>query len=439
MSEDVVEHFDKSGGFHNRGRASLSTLPNPDGPETLQCEPPDVGRCDMTLKILLIVEACGGGTGRHVIDLAKGLVRRGHEVHIIHSPVRAERQFEQELHQLHTAHRIAVRMHRTPYFSDITALWAVRKYLAAHGPFDIVHGHSSKGGIIARLASLGLNTTKVYTPHCLRTLDPGLSQVSKMLYLAMERVTSQFTDAIIAVSQEELSHCLDCGFDEEKLHLVVNGISPAGMPPRQELRTRIGVRESEVLIGFIGRMVPQKAPQRMIQAFAEVATRHSGAKLVMIGDGPLKTPAMRQARQLGLEHRVIWASGDEGRSRLSAFDVFAMPSRYEAMPYVLLEALAAGLPIVATDVGGASSAVASGINGFVTPNWDVEKFANKLTRIVADDDLRCRMSKSSVIRSHEFTLERMLDKTVRVYQMALRQKSKQGKPKAFSDGFRIER
>src|SRR5690348_12153620 len=118
----------------------LLQLPSSHLPRAIRREKP--------LRILMIVESAGGGTGRHVLDLSAGLISRGHEVHLLYSTGRIDRLFENRLAEIPALHRQPLFMHTAPHPADVMAVRAARNYLAAHGPFDAIHGHSSKGGAI---------------------------------------------------------------------------------------------------------------------------------------------------------------------------------------------------------------------------------------------------------------------------------------------------
>lgn len=116
------------------------------------------------LRILLIVESSACGTGRHILDLADGLIQRGHYVHLVHSTVRCDRLFQKRLAQIKGIECLALPMHTPPHPSDCGVVRSIRRLRAQHGPFDIVHGHSSKGGALARLAAMGTSAKTFYNP-----------------------------------------------------------------------------------------------------------------------------------------------------------------------------------------------------------------------------------------------------------------------------------
>jgi len=173
------------------------------------------------------------------------------------------------------------------------------------------------------------------------------------------------TAAVIAVSDDEAIHAHGLGIDPHKVHVVPNGIENLQLRPRPEVRSRLGLSPDDFVIGFVGRLAPQKAPDIMLDAFAAVCRKQPAARLVMIGSGPLDEETRRHIERIGLNTRVKMLGDVAAVPLMPAFDVFCLSSRYEGMPYVLLEALAVGLPIVGTRVGGTTMCVEDGWNGLI--------------------------------------------------------------------------
>ena len=137
------------------------------------------------LRLLQVLEPSGGGSGRHFVDLCGSLAGRGHQVTAIYSPTRAEDRFVRELKALPVAAVHAVAMSRAPSPSDIGAWRAINQIAKTEGPFDIIHGHSSKAGALTRLRLPGRHVPRVYTPHAFRAMDPTLgAKVSEHLPIA---------------------------------------------------------------------------------------------------------------------------------------------------------------------------------------------------------------------------------------------------------------
>ena len=379
------------------------------------------------MKILLIIEASGGGSGRHVVDLAHALIDDGHEVHVIYSPTRAEPGFVAELGNCPQLRVCAIAMKRAPHPADLAAILRIRRYIVKNGGFDVVHGHSSKAGALARLLKLArLRRTRfVYTPHAIRTLDPTLSTLSRWGWLAIEKLFGRLlTDATIAVSPDEFHHIIDTGIvRRDRTHLVINGLTSTPPNRRDQVRARFGIRANEFCLGFVGRLAHQKAPEVMVDAFARLADSFPNLRLVMLGSGPQSESIEHMISQLGLSRRIAIRSNENGFESMFAFDVFVMPSRYEGMPYVLLEAAACGLPIIATDVGGVSAIVAEGQNGLIVPIDDPEQLANAIRRLVANPECRTRMQNVAKRQSNDFSAEKMAMETAGVYAEAANSRS----------------
>ncbi|MDR3635943.1 MAG: glycosyltransferase, partial [Isosphaeraceae bacterium] len=125
------------------------------------------------LKVLMIAEACGGGAGRHVLDLSEGLLARGCDVHLLHSPGRTDAFFRERLGRLGALRHASYPLRRGIHPADVAAAHWVRRYIREHGAFDVIHGHSAKGGALARLAAWRLQTPVFYTLHGFIAMDPS--------------------------------------------------------------------------------------------------------------------------------------------------------------------------------------------------------------------------------------------------------------------------
>jgi glycosyltransferase involved in cell wall biosynthesis len=307
-----------------------------------------------------------------------------------------------------------------PHPSDFRVIGFLRRYLKQAGPFDLLHCHSTKAGLIGRVAAIGLGCLSFYTPHAFLTMSPVAGLVSRLGAQVIEMSLSRIGDKVICVSDEERAHALKIGVPAQKVSVIPNGIDVDRtrelLAERSAMRSRFGLRDGEVCVGFVGRLVPQKAPETLLTQFAQIAgDSRTSARLVLVGNGPLLPALQQQARQLNLGDSVVFAGELEGPLAMAAFDIFALPSLYEGFPYVLLEALAMGLPIVSTDVGGASAIVRQGENGFIVPVGAVTGLSAALSKLIADFDLRKLMAAKSLWRSEHFSISRMLSETLAAY------------------------
>ena len=374
------------------------------------------------MNILQILEPSGGGSGRHFVDLCGGLAEHGHAVTAIYSPLRAEPRFVRELEALPLKAVHSVAMTRAPSPSDIAAWWAIRRIIRKGGPFDIIHGHSSKAGVLARLPQLwGRHIPRVYTPHAFRTMDPQLGRIGRRIFGGIEGVFGRhLSDALICVSQDEKRHAVDAlGIPERLLTVIVNGVVTPPSGQRLEIRKRLDVRPASFLFGFVGRLSQQKAPERLIEAFRRIARERPEAELAMIGAGPDEDKVRAQIAATGVEDRIHLTTRVTGAEAMQAFDVLVMPSRYEAMSYVMLEAAAAGLPMILADVGGASTVLQPGQNGLLVANSDKpSELADAMLRCI-EPHVLLPMRTAAADRKALYSLDAMIDQTEDLYRRLL--------------------
>ncbi|WKL27162.1 glycosyltransferase family 4 protein [Sinorhizobium meliloti] len=191
------------------------------------------------------------------------------------------------------------------------------------------------------------------------------------------------------------------------------------------MRASFGIPADAFVFGFIGRLSAQKAPERLLNAFGKAASAVRNSHVVMIGSGELEEEVRAAIAASGLQNRIHLTSAFTGPQAVPAFDLLVMPSRYEAMSYVMLEAAAAGRPIIISDVGGAGTAVDHGENGYIVPNSeDVSPLARAMIA-AADPDMFRRLAGAAAARRDRFTLKRMLDETEEVYRRMAAQRRRQ--------------
>ncbi|CAN7157287.1 glycosyltransferase family 4 protein [Rhizobium sp. LjRoot98] len=369
------------------------------------------------LRIVQVLEPSGGGSGRHFLDLCRGLHERGHHVEAVYSPLRAEDAFVRELKSLALPAVHAVAMKRSPGLSDIAAHRALRRIIDGGTPFDIVHGHSSKAGALTRLRLPGVHAPRVYTPHAFRTMDPTLGRIGRLIFGGIETILAKlFTDHLICVSDDEHAHALSLGMPARKLSVIINGVTTPPLDMANTVRASFGISADTFVFGFVGRLSYQKAPERLIEAFRNAASRLPGAELIMVGSGDLEPEVRTAIAESGVQKRIRLTSAFTGPQAVPAFDVLVMPSRYEAMSYVMLEAAASGKPIISTDVGGASTAIEKDKSGLIVPNdGDTAKLANAMVES-ADPGRYRQLTEAAIGRMANFSMRQMIDRTEAVYR-----------------------
>jgi glycosyltransferase involved in cell wall biosynthesis len=349
------------------------------------------------------------------MDLCEGMSALGCEVHLAYAEARMDNNFRTRLGRLRDVRKVVIPMRSSIHPSDLSAARAVRRYIREAGPFDVVHGHSSKGGAVARLAAIGSGASVFYTMHGLVVIDGGLPLTKRAIYLAAELGLGLGTTRIVAVGPEEARKAVRLGLGRRKVVTIPNGVDAHAGRSREAGRRELGLADDAIAVGFVGRLVEQKAADVLIRAFALALPDAPTARLLMIGDGPLGEPLRALATQLGVNDRILWLGEQDATAYFSTMDVFAISSRKEGLPYVVLEAMAAGLPVVATRSAGVESLVIEGANGHPVPPDDAEAFGAALRKVLCDGRHRAAMGRGSASRVRQFSVTSMVAQTLDLY------------------------
>lgn len=342
---------------------------------------------------------------RHVLDLAQQQANSGQQVHIIYSRQRLEPLFAPQLRELKhiTLHELPMR--RAPHPGDIGNLYKLIRLLRDIKP-DILHAHSTKAGMLARLARLFLKTKVIYSPHAFMTMNPDTSVWLRGFYSIYERLAAPLTDRVMVLSDQEFQHARALGIPEKRIAFGAAGIAPLPMSDRNPIRAAWNVPADAVLIGFVGRFTHQKYPELAIEAFAAAQKNFPQLYLVMIGDGELLPHCRALAQKLNVADRVIFAGAIDARTHYAGMDILLITSRYENMAYTLIESLFAGLPVVTTEVGISRRCVHDGQNGYIVLP-EAEQMGAALGRLAADAPLRDAMRFAARAAARDFSLQQM--------------------------------
>ncbi len=289
------------------------------------------------------------------------------------------------------------------------------------GRFDVVHTHSSKAGILGRVAAwLAGVPVIVHTSH-----GWGFNRHQPRhvfwLYVLLERMCARLSTVIVVVGSPNRDAGLALGIGRhEQYRLIRSGIEIESyrdvMLSRDEARDRLGLPRESFVIGSVGRLAEQKSPLDLLAAFAPVAAAHPEARLVYVGDGPQRGELEAAVAPAGLRDRVhLLGLRRDVPELLRAFDVFALASRWEGLPRVFPQAMAAGLPIVATRVDGAPDAITPGENGWLVEVGDMTAMAARLGALAADPECAHRMGAAGRARVEEFSARRMVQELATLY------------------------
>ncbi|HEU0117562.1 MAG TPA: glycosyltransferase [Alphaproteobacteria bacterium] len=368
------------------------------------------------MRVCHVVEA-GGGVGNVVIDLARAGIEAGDDVTVVYAPHRQWPGFVENLKAIPGLKLVTTPMQREVGLHDVLDCIKLYRTLRRLGYFEVIHAHSSKAGALVRLLRvLFPKSVVIYTPHAFMTMAPDASPI----YGWIERLLSHFCDAIICVSKQEKEHALKLGISPKLLHVIPNGVQTNYPANRLMARTRLGFAEDDFIVGFVGRLVPQKNPGRMVTAFFAAATQRPNLRLAIIGHGLLQPEVENALTVSGIRGKVKIFEDFNGRNFMPGFDCLLCSSDYESFGLVILEALAAGVPVVTTPVGIAEEAVVSGKTGYVTADFEPLPLAISILAIAALDPLaRDEMFREARERAEVFSISRMSRETRSLYSQLL--------------------
>jgi len=307
---------------------------------------------------------------------------------------------------------------------DIRALLALYRHIRQRR-YTVVHTHSSKAGILGRWAAYVAGVPiVVHTVHGWGHHDRQRPLVRR-LYVLLEQVTQPITDKLIVVSPRNIEKGLSDGIATPSKYVTIrSGIEldrfrHPSRPP-ETVRTELGIPLGAPVVGTVTRLSPQKAPLDFIEAAARVVDRRPDVHVVIVGDGPLRTDVEARLSGLGLTECIhLTGLRRDVPELMHSFDVFALSSLWEGLPRVLPQAMAAGLPIVATAVDGNAEVVTDGVNGFLTPPGDPGAMADAILRLLEDRVLSTQMGDAGRARVGEFGARRMVSDIATLYESLL--------------------
>ncbi|MGH7411768.1 MAG: glycosyltransferase family 4 protein [Candidatus Methylomirabilis sp.] len=275
---------------------------------------------------------------------------------------------------------------------DLQALARLYWLIRIEG-FDIVHTHSSKAGILGRLAAwLAHVPVVVHTVHGWGFHDQMWAP-QRWLFVRLERWAALISDKLIVVSNVTKAKGLQEKIGTpEQFVTIYSGIEPKeftcpAFDPEKK-RRELGIPSGVPVIGTIGRLSPQKAPGDLLAAARKVVDAIPEARFVIVGDGPLRRQVEQSIRAMGFGESIVLTGIREDVTELmTLFDIFVLASRWEGLPRVIPQAMAAGKPVVCTNVDGNSEAVTDGVNGFVVPPRDPEALCNAILTLLRNPSL----------------------------------------------------
>jgi glycosyltransferase involved in cell wall biosynthesis len=365
------------------------------------------------LKVLQIYyEPQPSGQTAHVLSLVRGLDPRRYEVTVVLPECLAACAADFQ----RASSRVVLLPLRKLVWQPETIATIIR--LIRRERFEIVHIHSQEAGVIARpVARIAGATAVVYTPQTIDIRRRGWQP----LYIFLERILARFTERIVSVNDADRARLIRWGIPAAHVVTVPNGVDLSefsGPVDIAELRHSLGLDAGvstgsagtrRPLVMQVGRLSAQKDPLTFVAGAALVVQACPDAQLALIGDGPLRPEVTARIEALGLQRSVRLLGWQSGAARLmAAADVVTLTSRWEGLPYALLEAMGWSRPVVATAVNGCPEVVAHGVTGFLAPPGAPNAWAGQVIHLLRNPEQAKAMGREGRRRAEErFDLKQM--------------------------------
>lgn len=370
------------------------------------------------LRILHLAATMTGGVGLNILLLARLLDRNRFDVSAAFasgSPLDSD--LSEEGIKVYP-----LRLERSPWslrniygFIDLMKLLRKEK-------FDIVHTHTSVGGFVGRIAAWLCNVPVVmWTIHGWAFNYPGGGRIRRYFFILIEKLLDALTDHYVAVCANMKDIGVKASVSKgDKISVIYHGIETS----KYDAANRYPERRKELalgggkVVGSAGRFELQKAMDDFLRAAAFVKEKVPGTRFLLIGEGPLGEDLKTLSLQLGLKDDTIFSGWKKNIDEyIGVMDVFCMSSLWEAMPFMLLEAMAMGKPVVATAVGGIPEALEDGLGGFVVPPGSPGLIGSAIVKLLEDEEMETGMGRRNRERVEElFSLKTMIAKYEELYE-----------------------
>jgi len=319
-----------------------------------------------------------------------------------------------------------VKISRSISISDIPAIIKLYKFIKKNN-FVLVNTHTAKAGFAGRTAAwLAKVPLTIHTAHGL-VIHENLSSVKRMIYKFLERWIGKKTSTFIVVTDKVGEELIKTGIAEKnKIHRIYNGINLDNFSKSNEsLRTisleKFNIKNDEIIIGTLSRLVSDKGLKDLIKGFALTHESNPKIKLILAGDGPLKDELVTLTEKLKIKDSVIFIGWQNNVPKaLALFDVFCLPTLREGFGYVFLEAQAAGIPVIATRISPLTETMQDGESAILVSPNSPEEISTAIQKILGDESLRIRLTENGLKNVKErFDQKHQLNEIVNLYNSLL--------------------
>lgn len=282
---------------------------------------------------------------------------------------------------------------------DFNAMINIYKIIRKIKP-DIVYTHSSKAGGLGRIPAKLVKAKNVYNPHGW-AFDMHVSNIKRVFFMCFEKILGYLTDCVIAISEYEKEVAINKKIiNKNKIVVIENAIDLEKFNVNynsEKILDELNWSKNCIIIGMIARISEQKSPHTFVDIAIELIKKYPECRFLMVGDGEQKGEIENKIKHNDLQskfHITGWVNNPY--KYLDIFDIALLTSKWEGFGLVIPEYMAAGKPIVASNVGGISNIIDDGLNGYIVDNLDVNKFIDRIEKIINNEIIRCNLIKAGL-------------------------------------------
>lgn len=342
-----------------------------------------------TIRVVMVISSFApviGGAERQALQLAQRLLKRGLTVEVLTRRYPGLAATE-EMKGVKVWRLPVAGSGRNPLssvmFTAGVVLWLIRHAKE----YDVVHVHASLSPAVSALLAKFATRKPVLVKVACSGPHGDVASMRRRPFLSLRRRLLRHTDRFLVLNSESIEELQELGLERSQMAPIVNGVDTTYFAPPEEKDLLPFVKAV-----FVGRLTTQKGVDLLLRAWAELTEPR---ELILVGDGAERPSLEALASQLKLDHVTFIGSTNDVRTYLQQADLFVLPSRAEGIPNAMLEAMACGLPVVATPVGGIPDVVLDGESGLLVPPEDVPALAAAIRRLLADSDLRHQMGQKA--------------------------------------------
>jgi glycosyltransferase involved in cell wall biosynthesis len=373
----------------------------------------------------LVTQSEFGGAQKYVFELSKKAKEEGAKV-IVATGLPGNERWLEKLARKHKIKIITLQnLKRFNPLKNLFAIYELKIILKKEKP-DILHLNSSMSGFIGSIAGRLARVKKIiYTTHGLILNEPNLAWPVKLFYWLCEWIGNKLTHQIITVSNFDKKSILSYRLaPEKKITTIHNGLDRDQLlffdknEARSFLKKKYDISKGKILIGTIANFYENKGLIYLLKAAKKITHKNENIVFVVIGDGgPLKKEIIKEIKKYNLEKNfLLLGSISSAFKYLKAFDILVSSSIKEGFPYFMVEALASGIPIVATRTGGIPEIIENNKNGLLIKPKKEKEIITAISKILGDKKIQKTFQENNSQKIKKFTLKKTFEKTIKIYQ-----------------------